>query len=121
MKRFVTNSAKKILPDSLEDYLFELAEKTTDVDIQTFQLKPCESGGQPAQLIEHTVYRSGYTKMYLMGTYLTESTAPLDAIISIYCDETSYNMSLAGLNRTELDYTQEADMPNLQYCPAGSV
>lgn len=99
MKKYVTNSAKKVLPDKLTEYLFELVDGASYADIQSFRLKPYEAAdGHMAQLIEHTVYLSGYAKEYLVETYSMESLAPLDASVSVYCDKTSYNMSLSDYN-----------------------
>ena len=95
IKKYTTNSVKEFLPPDLIEYLFDLAENYSDTDIQAFRLKPYTENERTAQLIDHTIFLPRYSKDYLAGTYLTKSELPLDAKVSVYCDETSCNLSLA--------------------------
>lgn len=90
MTTYAMKSVEAALPGALVDYLFRLALRHPETDVQTFRLRPDELHADTLTAVEHTIYRSRFREQHRIFGF-----RPVCATVTVCFDGVGYNMSLA--------------------------
>ena len=97
-----SDSTKELLSEDLIDYLFGLAEKSSDLSIHIFRLTSYNKGECLYQNIEHSGCFSNESKRFHLDTYSYPmiSPKPINAVVGVSIDGVNLHMALVDVEAT---------------------